>query len=74
MNIKGGGKMSVILGTVRGLRRSRGFTQEQVSKELGISFVAYNNKETGKVDFSSTEIGNLSKLFNVSPAKFYEEL
>ena len=66
--------MGVVLGTVRGLRRSRGFTQEQVSKKLGISFVAYNNKERGKVDFTSTEIGTLSKLFNVSPSRFYEEL
>ena len=66
--------MSIVLGTVEGLRRSRGLTQKQVCAELDISYQAYNNKENGKVDFSASEIGSLAKLFNVSPSKFYEEL
>ena len=66
--------MSVVLGTIRGLRKSRGLNQTDVSKELGISLTSYASKEQGKVDFSATEIGALAKLFNVSPSKFYEEL
>lgn len=66
--------MSVVLGTIRGLRKSRGLNQTDVSKELGISLTSYAAKEQGKVDFSATEIGSLAKLYNVSPSKFYEEL
>ena len=66
--------MEIVLGTVEGLRRSRGLTQKQVCKEIGISYQAYNNKENGKVKFTADEIGALAKLFNVSPSKFYEEL
>ncbi len=66
--------MSIVLGTVEGLRRSRGLTQKQVCSELDISYQAYNNKENGKVEFSASEIGSLAKLFGVSPSKFYEEL
>lgn len=72
--MEGGDKVSIILGTIAGLRRSRKLTQKQVCKELGISYQAYSNKENGKVDFTANEIGTLANLFNVSPAKFYEEL
>ncbi|MBE6070021.1 MAG: helix-turn-helix transcriptional regulator [Clostridium lundense] len=66
--------MSIVLGTVEGLRRSRKLTQKQVCEEIGISYQAYNNKENGKVEFTANEIGALAKLLNVSPSKFYEEL
>lgn len=66
--------MSIVLGTVEGLRRSRGLTQKQVCEKLGISYQAYSNKENGKVGFTANEIGSLAKLLNVSPNKFFEEL
>ena len=66
--------MGVVLSTIRGLRKARGLTQTDVSKELELSLTSYSAKEQVKVDFSATEIGILSKIFNVSPSKFYEEL
>ncbi len=71
---KGGVKMSVVLSTIVGLRKARGFTQTDISKELGITYVAYSKKENGKVDFSSTEIGTMAKIFGVDPGRFYKEL
>ena len=66
--------MNVVLSTIVGIRKARGFTQTEVSKELGITYVAYSNKENGKVDFLSSEIGAMAKLFGVDPGRFYKEL
>lgn len=66
--------MNVVLNTVVGIRKARGFTQTEVSKKLGITYVAYSNKENGKVDFLSSEIGAMAKLFGVDPGRFYKEL
>lgn len=66
--------MKIVLGTVAGLRRSRGLTQRQVADKLNISYMSYSKKENGKVEFQANEIGSLAKLLNVSPVKFYEEL
>ena len=47
-----------------GYRKMLGLTQEVISKIIGISSVSYCNKETGKNDFTQTEMEKLIKIFN----------
>lgn len=49
----------------KGLRVSKGLTQEEVANYLGLSLTQYRRKENNKVRFYADEIYSLSKLYNV---------
>ncbi|MGL4569585.1 MAG: helix-turn-helix transcriptional regulator [Clostridium sp.] len=43
-------------------RKGIGFTQTAISKKIGISLSAYSQKETGKLDFTQSEMLKILKL------------
>lgn len=43
-------------------RKGIGFTQTAFSKKIGISLSAYSQKETGKLDFTQTEMRKILDL------------
>lgn len=47
---------------LKGKRVEKGFTQEELAKQLGISTNAYNLKELGKREFRTSEINILLRL------------
>ena len=52
-----------------GYRNMLGLTQVQISKLIGITSISYCNKETGKNDFTQTEMENLLNIFNIEGYK-----
>lgn len=57
---------------IKGLRVQNGYTQEELSKKIGISLPAYARKERGEQEFTESEITSLAKNLNVSPSIFFE--
>lgn len=51
---------------LRGKRVESGLTQEELARKIGISPVSYSRKESGKRDFSCTEISNLARELKLS--------
>lgn len=49
---------------IKGYRYMLGFTQKQMSEELGISKQSYHNKENGIVSFKDTEKVKFKMLVN----------
>lgn len=45
------------------IRRRKGYTQEYIAKQLGISKTQYGLKERGVYEFTSDEMFSLSELF-----------
>lgn len=45
---------------LKGARASKGITQEQMSKTVGMTPKTYNRKELGLVGFSANEIQNVA--------------
>lgn len=66
--------MAIVLRTIIAYRSSNKKSQEEMAEILGITRCSYANKEKGKTEFTANEIGVMAKEFNVSPARFYEEL
>ena len=54
-----------------GKRKEFGYTQQEVAKVLGISEVAYRQKEKGQREFTESEIRKLCDLFNVDANYFF---
>ena len=50
---------------IKQLRESKGFTQEQVARELGVSRPTYNSLELGKKRVDITEAEKLASLFGI---------
>ena len=48
-----------------GYRNMLGLTQVEISKMIGITSISYCKKETGKNDFTQTEMENILKIFNL---------
>ena len=46
------------------LRKTKGLTQLEMAKALGISVSSYQNKETGKTSFKDIEMFTISKMFD----------
>ena len=55
---------------IKEIRLSKGYHQRDIACILGISQNTYSDKETGKTNFTVSEIKMLRKMFNVT----YEEL
>ena len=49
------------------LRKKRGYTQQQVADELGVTKATISKYENGLRDINRTNIEKLSKLFKVDP-------
>lgn len=59
---------------IREARLVRGMTQAGVAQELGLSFQQLQKYETGHNRVSASKLYELSQLFNVSPAHFFDGL
>jgi transcriptional regulator with XRE-family HTH domain len=57
---------------LRNIRVEKGFSQELISLKIGISPVSYSRKETGKREFSRTEIENISKTMKLTYKQIIE--
>lgn len=57
---------------LKGLMREKGFTQEDVSKEIGIACSTLNLKLNGNVFFTQEEIFNISNLLGISKDDLFE--
>lgn len=66
--------MPVNLQTIEGIRSAKKKTQSDMATILGIARESYRNKETGKTEFTASELGTMAQEFNVTPSRFYEEL
>lgn len=51
--------------SIRAMRVNANLTQEQVADKLGITRLAYRNKENGKTEFKLKELLVLCELFGV---------
>jgi transcriptional regulator with XRE-family HTH domain len=51
---------------IRKLRELKGFTQENIAAELGISQKAYSNIETGETDITMHRVEQISTVLGVS--------
>lgn len=56
---------------VRTLRISRGWTQEELGKKMGVQKAAVNKWETGQLDLKRSTIQRLCEIFDVSPLEFF---
>lgn len=52
---------------IKAARIRRGFTQQYMADQLGMSLPSYRMKERGEIRFATTEIGPLSKLLELTP-------
>jgi len=59
---------------VRGLRRERAWTQAELAKKLGMSQGRLSQIESGGGSFSAEQLLLILKLFNVTPARFTDDL
>lgn len=55
-------------------RVSKGYTQKDMAKFLGISQQSYSNKELGKRDFTIKELIAIEKIIGIGIADIYIEL
>lgn len=51
--------------SIRAMRVNANLTQEQVADKLGITRLAYRNKENGKTEFKLKELLVMCELFGV---------
>jgi putative transcriptional regulator len=58
---------------IKSLRNLRGYTQEEVAKELGIALKSYNMRENNPDKFTVLEIKKMSKLFEVDESIFFKD-
>ena len=59
-----------IAGKVKGLRKSRGWTQAELSKHLGLSQARLSEIENGQGSFTAEQFLTILKLFNVGVSHF----
>lgn len=65
--------MGIKLNRLKAYRTLNDKTQQEMAQILGISLVSYSSKETGKIDFTSTEIGIIADHFNINPGELYSK-
>lgn len=50
---------------LRGVRVSKGYTQEHIARKLGVSTKTYNRKELGLIEFNRREIKKLMDILEL---------
>ena len=63
---------ATIAANILEVRHERGFTQQGIAREIGISFQGYQTYETGKCRVSAPVLWDLAKAFNVAVKRFFE--
>lgn len=58
---------------IRIARLSRGFSQQNVADELGITVAAYSNIERGVTDVSVTRVFQIARILQVNHMNFLSE-
>lgn len=58
---------------IRGLRNLKGYTQEELAKELGMALRTFHVKEKNPSNFKVSEVKKLAQILEVSPAIFFED-
>ncbi len=56
---------------LKGIRVSKGYTQEVLAEELGISTKTYNRKELGIIEFNRKEIAQLIEILDLSDSEVF---
>jgi transcriptional regulator with XRE-family HTH domain len=56
---------------VRAIRNLRNMNQEPLATDLGITIQGYSRKETGKTQFTTTEIEKVARRLNVPVTIFF---
>lgn len=66
----------MVLRNLKGYRAKHNITQEEIANKLGISVVAYRNKENGHTQFTLSEVKTISDLFkaNIKDIFFNDEV
>ena len=57
------------LNKLNGQRIECGFTQKDMAEKLKITNVSYSNKETGKSEFTATEVSTLCKILHAEASE-----
>lgn len=65
--------MGIKLNRLKAYRTLNGLTQQQMADLLGITLNSYNNKETGKNEFTSTEVGVMAEKFGIAPGELFSD-
>ena len=65
--------MDRVRNTIRNLRGDKRFSQEAVADMLGISQAAYHRIENGPTAINVETLEEIAKLYEVSPAIFFED-
>lgn len=58
---------------IRGLRNMKGYTQEEVAKEIGMNARTFCIKERDPQSFKVGEIEKIAKLFGVEVGDFFKK-
>jgi len=56
---------------LRGIRVTKGYTQEVLAEKLGISTKTYNRKELGMIEFNRGEIASLIDILDLNSEELY---
>ena len=56
---------------LRGLRVSKGYTQEDVAKMMGVNRNTYSSKEQGKKDFTASEMIRIAEFLGAEPGDIF---
>lgn len=56
---------------LKGIRVSKGYTQEVLAEELGISTKTYNRKELGIIEFNRKEISQLIDILDLEDKEVF---
>lgn len=56
---------------LKGIRVSKGYTQEVLAEELGISTKTYNRKELGIIEFNRKEIAQLIDILDLDDKEVF---
>ncbi len=56
---------------LKGIRVSKGYTQEVLAEELGISTKTYNRKELGIIEFNRKEIAQLIEILDLDDSEVF---
>ena len=68
-HLKKQSKMNELKNNIKKLRQDKGWSQSDVSKQLGISIPAYSKIETGITDINLSRLEQISRIFEVDAAE-----
>jgi len=57
----------VLAGNIKALREKQNYTQQDMSKALGVSFLQFQKYENGKNRISASRLMEISRLLNTTP-------